>query len=180
MSAGLQVLLARLDGVQANGPGRWRAVCPAHESKSRSRTLSIRVGDDDRTLLWCFAGCQVDDIVGAVGFKVSDLFPPKSSLSDVHARQPIREPYPAKDVLEALVHELDVAVIIVEAAETASRFRLPPADGSRLLLAARRLRAGRDTVVMHLAPDTELRQLRKAVTLEALADAPDVRPGVSV
>lgn len=179
MSAGLQVLLARLDGVQANGPGRWRAICPAHESRGRSRTLSIGVGDDDRTLLWCFAGCQVDDIVGAVGLEVPDLFPPKSSLSDVHARQPIREAYPAKGVLEALVHELDVAVIIVEAAETAGRFRLPPADASRLLLAARRLRAGRDTVTMHLAPDAELRQLRKEVTLDALAYSPDVQPGVS-
>ena len=179
MIVGLQVLLARLDGVQANGPDRWRAVCPAHESRGRSRTLSIRVGDGDRVLLCCFAGCQVDDIAGAVGLKVSDLFPPRSSQSDVHARQPIREPYPARDVLEALVHELDVAVIIVEAAETAGRFRLPPADGSRLLLAARRLRAGRDTVVMHLAPDTELRQLRKEVTLDALADSPDVQPGVS-
>jgi hypothetical protein len=50
----------------------WIANCPAHEDRLPS--LSITEGDDGRLLLHCFAGCQVHDILAAVGLQVGDLF----------------------------------------------------------------------------------------------------------
>jgi hypothetical protein len=50
----------------------WIANCSAHEDRSPS--LSITEGEDGRLLLHCFAGCQVHDILAAVGLTVSDLF----------------------------------------------------------------------------------------------------------
>ncbi|MDE1893168.1 MAG: hypothetical protein KGM46_06675 [Pseudomonadota bacterium] len=65
------LLLPRLHGMRKVGSG-WIANCPAHEDRSPS--LSITEGDDGRLLLHCFAGCQVHDILAAVGLTVSDLF----------------------------------------------------------------------------------------------------------
>jgi putative DNA primase/helicase len=54
---------------------QFTALCPAHPDKTPS--LSASVGSDDRVLLKCFAGCSVEQICGAVGKKVADLFAPK-------------------------------------------------------------------------------------------------------
>ena len=61
-----------LKNVRARGAGNWSARCPAHADKSPS--LSIREGDDRRLLVHCFAGCTVDEITGALGLRVADLF----------------------------------------------------------------------------------------------------------
>ena len=56
------------------------AFCSAHKDKKPS--LSISKGKDGRTLLNCFAGCKVEDIVRAAGLEVEDLFDdtPKTHL----------------------------------------------------------------------------------------------------
>lgn len=71
----MSALLSRLDGVREVGRGRWRARCPAHGSKGG--TLSVREESDGRTLVYCFAGCTVSEIVGAVGLELTALFPEK-------------------------------------------------------------------------------------------------------
>jgi hypothetical protein len=68
-----QALLDRLDGVRQYGAGRWRARCPAHGSKGG--TLSVHEKSDGRVLVHCFAGCAVEEVVGAVGLAINDLFP---------------------------------------------------------------------------------------------------------
>jgi hypothetical protein len=50
------------------------ARCPGHEDRSAS--LSIGTGADGRALLWCFAGCPVENIVAAIGLSMADLYPP--------------------------------------------------------------------------------------------------------
>jgi hypothetical protein len=82
----IEELLERLDRVKRSGDG-WTARCPAHEDKVAS--LSVGVGDDDRVLLHCFAGCSAEDIVSAIGFELKDLFPdtratPSGSVAPVH------------------------------------------------------------------------------------------------
>jgi putative DNA primase/helicase len=55
----------------------WR--CPAHDDRTPS--LSVKEGDD-RVLLYCHAGCSPEDVVGALGLEMRDLFAgdaPKSS-----------------------------------------------------------------------------------------------------
>jgi hypothetical protein len=101
-------LIGRLQGVQGRGP-KWRAICPAHESRHHTRTLSILETDDGRVLLHCHAGCDTESIVGAVGLTFEDLFPPKPID---HAPR-VRKPWAARDVIAALKHELTVAWVLL-------------------------------------------------------------------
>ena len=66
-------LLARLHKVRRNGQG-WTACCPAHDDTDPS--LSVKEKDDGAILLHCFAGCPPKNVVGAVGWSMTDLFPP--------------------------------------------------------------------------------------------------------
>ena len=70
---GIETLLSRLDKVRPNGHGKWLASCPAHLDKSPS--LGVKITDEGKILLHCFAGCSVVDIVSAVGLELSDLMP---------------------------------------------------------------------------------------------------------
>ena len=58
--------------VREAGSG-WIAQCPSHDDRNPS--LSIGEGDDGKVLVNCFAGCEAEDIVLAVGLKMSDLMP---------------------------------------------------------------------------------------------------------
>jgi hypothetical protein len=51
----------------------WTARCPAHEDRRAS--LSVNEGDDGRALIFCFAGCALEQITTALGLSVRDLFP---------------------------------------------------------------------------------------------------------
>lgn len=68
----IERVLARLKGVRPNGPGRWMAKCPAHEDGKAS--LSLRVGKEQRALMYCHAGCTFAAIVAAVGLSSTDVF----------------------------------------------------------------------------------------------------------
>jgi putative DNA primase/helicase len=74
-------ILAQLKKVKNIGPSKWSALCPAHEDKKPS--LSIGLGDDAKVLLHCHAGCEVKDIVAAIGLTEADLFctPPAPTAS---------------------------------------------------------------------------------------------------
>lgn len=64
----------KCDSFRASGEGKYMARCPAHEDNSAS--LSIGTGEGGRVLLKCFAGCDTQAIVGALGIQMSDLMPP--------------------------------------------------------------------------------------------------------
>jgi hypothetical protein len=53
------------------GASRWMAACPAHEDRDPS--LSISELNDGKVLLRCFAGCETDDVLAAVGWTFSML-----------------------------------------------------------------------------------------------------------
>lgn len=67
-----EVVLSRLEAVRRSGEG-WTGRCPAHDDRTPS--LTIGVGSDGRVLLYCFAGCAAEEIAGAVGLSLRDLFP---------------------------------------------------------------------------------------------------------
>lgn len=75
----LQDLLSRLHNVRGEGT-QCTACCPAHDDRNAS--LSIGKGDDGRILLHCHAGCSVDDIVSALGLKLSDLYEKPTAAQD--------------------------------------------------------------------------------------------------
>lgn len=100
-------VLERLDGVRDRGRGRWAARCPAHPDKSPS--LSISETGDGTVLLHCFGGCEVHDVLTAIGFEMADLFPDRP--------EPRRSPgvsqhrLSAREALEIVKHECMVVAV---------------------------------------------------------------------
>lgn len=133
-----QLLLPRLEGVITTGKG-WRARCPAHDGKSAS--LAITEGDNGTLLLHCFAGCQVHDVLAAVGLQVSDLFVRRDLRSMTSAeRSQLRQAalLPRwKAALEVLGTES--SVVLIAACKFGDGVLLDDSDTTRLRVAALRI-----------------------------------------
>lgn len=62
-------ILDRFHCVRA-AAGGWMALCPAHADKNPSLSINEK---DGKILLYCHAGCDVKDILAAIGMTFSDL-----------------------------------------------------------------------------------------------------------
>lgn len=93
----VDALLSRLEKVKRTGTGNWIACCPAHQDKHPSMTIAE--GDEGRVLIHCFAGCDIEKILGAVGLDFDAVMPDKPLENRM---QPVRRPFPAADVLACL------------------------------------------------------------------------------
>ena len=103
-----EALLDRLDGVKETGPGKYLSRCPSHDDRSPS--LAIKEGDDGRILLHCFAGCETENVLSAIGLTFADVMPER--IGQEHAYKPVRNRISAKDALSTLDHESLVVAII--------------------------------------------------------------------
>jgi len=130
-----EAFLSRCDKVRSTGDGRWVACCPSHQDKNPSMT--VRELEDGVVLIHCFAGCSVDQILNAVGLEFDALFPDKLKRDHTPSA---RRPFPAADVLLALVNELHVVAIIVGDIE--EKRAVSPEDMARLRLAKQRIETG--------------------------------------
>lgn len=128
-------ILDRLDGVRQTGPSRWIAKCPAHPDRSPS--LSIREVDDGRVLLYDFGGCDTESVLAAVGLTVGDLF--ERPLGEY---RPSHLAVPARDLLELIDHEVNVATIIL--ANIVTRRKVNEDQLQRLMTASARIGKARD------------------------------------
>ena len=63
-------ILDRLTCV-SGGPVQYMTRCPAHDDRRPS--LSIKDAGD-KTLVYCFAGCEAEDIMSAIGLELRDLY----------------------------------------------------------------------------------------------------------
>lgn len=145
--------LQRLERLKETGPDRWIACCPAHEDRSPS--LSIRYCDDGRVLLHCFAGCDVEDVLSAIGLTFPDIMP--EPIGGKHSYRPMRSRFDARQVLECVTHETIVVCLLAE--KMLSRETLTQSDDERLTLAAQRL----NTAVQYAPPlrtPPEIRAIR--------------------
>jgi hypothetical protein len=88
-------VLGKLSHVRATGKG-WTALCPAHDDHKPS--LSIAQGEDGRCLLHCFAGCEPQDVVDAIGLTLRDL----AAADDPHAGKSLA------DQLVSIAHEAGI------------------------------------------------------------------------
>ena len=104
----IETLIDRLDGVKETGHGKYVAQCPSHDDRSPS--LAIRECDDGRVLVHCFAGCEVESVLSAVGLTFSDLYPEKPGSDHSHKR--LRQRFDARQVLATLDHEAMVTAVI--------------------------------------------------------------------
>ncbi len=128
----VDTFLSALDGVKRTGPGRWLAKCPAHDDKRAS--LAVRELDDGRVLVHCFAGCDTENVLAAVGLTFDALYPERA-LGD-HMRSE-RRPFPAADVLRAI--ELEAMIVALAASTMAKGEALPESERERLSLAVTRI-----------------------------------------
>jgi len=108
-------LLARLKNVRQVAPGRWRAMCPAHEGHRPA--LAITETADGTVLMHCFAGCGVAEIAAALELNLADLFPPNWHEEEGEARahhvRRQKHPFIPAQVLPGLCLDLlEIAVII--------------------------------------------------------------------
>jgi len=104
----IDALLSRLDGVKETGHGKYVARCPAHDDRSPS--LAISEGDAGRTLLKCFAGCETEDVLSALGLTFSDVMPER--IGTEHSYKPLRQRFDARQVLGGVSHEIMVVCLI--------------------------------------------------------------------
>lgn len=76
-------ILSLLQQVKPVRQGQWMALCPAHADKSPSLSITAK---QDAILLYCFAGCKTDAILGALKINPADLFF-KESKKDLFQRK---------------------------------------------------------------------------------------------
>ncbi len=105
-------VLHQLQGVKSTGPGKWQALCPAHNDRHPS--LSVKETDDRKVLLKCWTGCGAAEIVSALGLSLADLFP-RDDRSGVRNTGPMRRPFDCRDALAGIAHEATVARLIIAA-----------------------------------------------------------------
>lgn len=127
-------ILNRLEKVRKTSGNSWIACCPAHGDKSPS--LAIKEIEDGRTLLHCFAGCNADEVLSAIGMSLCDLYPESMG---VHCN-PVKRPWIAQDVLRCLA--LEALVILQCARVLKSGAALTAPDQERLVLSVSRFQAG--------------------------------------
>lgn len=128
-------ILARLEKVRRTGSDNWIACCPSHADKSPS--LTVKECSDGRILAKCFAGCSIEQIVDAVGMGWDAWFPPK--VAEYAA--PVRRPYPAAAVLEAV--QFECLVVATAACNVAQGVEMTDLDRERLLLSYDRISEAR-------------------------------------
>ncbi len=137
MNSPIDLVLARLESfkLRQHGRDRWRACCPACGGNNGSK-LSIGEGDNGAVLIRCWAGCEVDQVAGALGLELSDLFPPKQQ-HHTSGRPARRRLLPASQALDLLEGEMTLAVVC--AADMAAGRPLDEPTRARLLQAAARV-----------------------------------------
>lgn len=130
-------ILERLEGVRKSGSDKYVARCPAHADKSPS--LSVREMSDGRVLIHCFAGCETEAILSAVGLSFRDIMP--EPVGDFPRARPA---FTASDALRALAAES--GVIAIMAARQGNGESLTAEDCSRACTAAGRIVAALEYV----------------------------------
>jgi hypothetical protein len=127
-------ILARLEGVKGRS-GSFSARCPAHNDRSPS--LAVTEKEDGRILLHCFGGCSVEEVLGAIGMDMSDLFPPDENLKVKHSTPRVKPRFYATDLLRIIKFEATIVSIV--AYDIAKGKSVSETDRERLALATSRI-----------------------------------------
>lgn len=100
-------IISRFENVKKTG-NKYRVTCPCHGSSKNQGLIVFDHGD--KIGLHCFAECQVDDILGAIGLTMSDLYDNTLTNEDwrdiEYEKRKVREH-------ESDAHKLFVAVSII-------------------------------------------------------------------
>ena len=129
MSSILDNVLSRLDKVKRSGKG-YLACCPAHEDRSPSLSITP---DGDTVLINCFAGCGTAEVLDAIGFSFSDIYPPR----ETPYRKAGKPLFPASQALQIIARE--TLIVCAGAASVCDGAPLSEADRARLIEAGSRI-----------------------------------------
>ena len=133
----IETLIFRLDGVKETGPGKYLSRCPSHDDRSPS--LAIKEEGDGRILLHCFAGCETENVLAAIGLTFTDIMPAR--LGSDHSYKPVRNRISAREVISMLDHESLVVALI--GADFLKRESLDEPTWQRLATAVNRINSAR-------------------------------------
>ncbi len=137
MNAPIDIVLSRLAPfrLRENGRDRWRACCPAHGGSNPS-ALSVGIGDDGAVLFKCWHGCGADEVAGALGLDLADLFPSRESQSLPLRRRALLSAQQCLDVIA-----FETILVGTAAFNLANGHALTPDDLQRLGVACGRIQA---------------------------------------
>jgi len=71
MDMDIKTFLSHFTKVRQMKPNHWMACCPAHDDKTPSLSITER---PDRTLIYCHAGCEAEDVLKKADLSWSDLY----------------------------------------------------------------------------------------------------------
>lgn len=131
-------LLTRLAKVRGNGDNAWVACCPAHEDRSPS--LTVKLLGDGRILMHCFGGCGTDNVLGALGLAMTDLFPEPLAFH----RPRVSLPFTPLDALMCLQRE--AGVVLMLATDIATGKAMTDDETERAGVAAARVYAAMEVI----------------------------------
>ena len=126
--------LSLLDGVRQVDNDRWIARCPHHNDRSPS--LAIARGEHVPILVHCFAGCDVDQIAGAVGLELADLMPERQPDEDAFKTR-LKVPFSPTQALRCL--DTEATFLFVVAADLVAGKPIDALTKDRLIQAAARI-----------------------------------------
>lgn len=130
----VDALLPRLQGVKKTGADRWIACCPAHEDRHPSMAIAMSAKNPGNVVIRCFAGCEPEEILAAIGLTFDALFPERALDHHIHGQ---RRPFFPTDVFEIALREMTI-VAVISSRMHANR-TISDADYERLFVAAGRL-----------------------------------------
>ena len=100
----LSDVIQKLNSVKGSGK-QYNALCPAHSDKEPSLSINEK---DGKILLHCHAGCSTENILGAMGLEMKDLFTNDIATShhsdNVKPKREITAVYDYKDINGNIIH----------------------------------------------------------------------------
>ena len=138
----IDTLLECLEGVRTlnAGSGKYIAKCPAHDDKSPSLSVCESEKHQGLVLFHCFAGCDAESVLSALGLEFSDLYP--EPLGHHFKSRPMRTS--PREILETLDHDSMVVAFI--GADFLKHKSLDEETWSRLAKSVNRINSGRAQV----------------------------------
>jgi hypothetical protein len=101
----INAVLSRLQKVKPTGNNRWTCLCPAHDDRSPS--MHIKLSESGHVLINCKVGCEVYDILGAIGLDWKDVMPDEPTH---HRKKPEQRIIYTTEALELIRFEAQVIV----------------------------------------------------------------------
>lgn len=124
-----------LSRVQHRFTGRDHGIFKSTTRRDKHWSGTFRILADGRLLIFDHGGDSVDEILGAIGLELWDLFPENTE----HQGKPKRQAFPATDVLRAL--HFEVLIVLTASADLITGKALSQIDHDRLVTAVGRIRA---------------------------------------